>query len=119
MNAAALKEEGNACLKAGQLDEAIAKYSHALACEGIATETRLALLSNRALVFIRRGEHERCVEDCTAALALDSSHAKALYRRAQAHAALSQLPAALRDCRLLLLREPKNAEALALETKLK
>ena len=107
-----LKETGNAALKAGSFEAAIAAYTKALALD---PERKLAsasaLLGNRALAQLKLKKHEACVDDCTAALTLDPGYGKALYRRAQAREALDKLSDAFTDLRMLLNLEPSNKEA--------
>ena len=117
--AASLKAAGNASLKAGALDEAIGAYSRALSTPNLSATTRVALLSNRALAQLRLRQFAPCVDDCTAALALEPAHVKALYRRAQARAALGHLPTALHDTAAVIKLEPANAEARAMHVQLK
>lgn len=97
--AAQLKEEGNAKLKAGDKDAAIAKYTEGIteAQQEITDfqggsiddikplQTLLTqLFSNRAHVLLQTGRLQEAIEDCHQAIAVDTENGKAYWRGASA-----------------------------------
>eukprot|EP00051_Salpingoeca_urceolata_P022162 m.355392 g.355392 ORF g.355392 m.355392 type:complete len:369 (-) comp19923_c0_seq4:117-1223(-) len=70
--AEALKEEGNRLLKASMFDEALSKYS-----EAIALHPSAAVYCNRAAASTRVGEYADAIKDCRSALAIDPTYHKA------------------------------------------
>ena len=102
-----LKAAGNAAFAAKDFEAACSSYTEALAaCKDDALRT--SLLSNRAACYLKLKSFQNAVNDCTAVLSLDSSHTKALYRRAQAHEGLGNLAAAFKDASRLLSLDPKK-----------
>eukprot|EP01138_Halocafeteria_seosinensis_P003213 gb/GECG01003287.1/.p1 GENE.gb/GECG01003287.1/~~gb/GECG01003287.1/.p1 ORF type:complete len:281 (+),score=61.85 gb/GECG01003287.1/:1-843(+) len=93
------KEEGNAAYRDGEVDSAIDLYTQALSLAETHADDkdRGLLLCNRAQCFIRKGEYESTVEDCTTCLTLSKNNVKALFRRATALEKLGRLNEALRD----------------------
>jgi tetratricopeptide (TPR) repeat protein len=71
-----LKLEGNAALKDGNFDLALAKYTEAIAAD----PTEPTFYCNRAAVRSRRGEHDLAIPDCEKALSLDPKYASAYSR---------------------------------------
>ena len=146
MAAQGLKAEGNAFFKAGKLAEASGCYTRALdilagagagvgagagpgagAAGGGAEELKLkiACYVNRAACSLGKGPAEdvssldSVVEDCTAVLALDGGHVKALYRRALALERKGDEAGAFRDAAALVSIDPKNRPGLELARRLK
>lgn len=74
-----LKGRGNKLYSNKQYDQAVKLYSKALEFE-----QQAVFYSNRAACYTNLGQHEKVIEDCTAALNLDPSYIKALNRRAHA-----------------------------------
>ena len=117
---AELKRAGNASLKEGKLDEAVASYTSALSRDPDRQHAEASvLLANRALAHLKLENPVEAKVDCTAALALQPRYGKAYYRRAQAHEAIGALSDAFADVRELMSLEPKNKEAATLAGKLK
>ena len=114
--AEARKEDGNALFRAGKYAEALTAYADAFegAKRAGSTELMVTCLCNQAAVALKTHAYPRCVDDCTAALALQPDATKALYRRAQAHKATKDLAGAYKDLALLIKLQPANAEAVAL-----
>lgn len=82
------KERGNRAFALGQSSEALEAYAAALAAIGQGEgkeeqELRSTLHSNRAACYLQLKRFGECIEEATAALALNSHLIKALYRRAQ------------------------------------
>ena len=75
---------------------------------------------NRALCLGKIGEHLKAAEDCTAALDLDQTNAKALYRRAVCRRELGEVDAARQDAEHAagLLRGAAAGEAQVLAASL-
>lgn len=63
---ATMKAEGDAAFRAGDIDTAIDKFTSVLTIE----PNFVSCISNRAAVYMHKGELARCVADCTAALQL-------------------------------------------------
>ncbi|GAA5880681.1 hypothetical protein JCM3774_002793 [Rhodotorula dairenensis] len=77
--ALALKARGNKLYASKQYDDAIAYYTKAIECE-----EQAVFYSNRAACYTNLNQLDKVVEDCSAALRLDSQYVKALNRRATA-----------------------------------
>jgi len=80
MSAEALKAEGNTALKAGNFDEAIAKYTEAIALDA----SNKVFFSNRSAAYLSKGDAEKALEDAEQCLALDSAWAKGHVRKGAA-----------------------------------
>ena len=93
--AASLKAKGNSAYQARKFPTAIDYYTRAIA---VTPTPEPVFFSNRAACFVNVNppEHEKVVEDCDAALALDQKYLKALNRRATALEALERYEEALR-----------------------
>ena len=93
--AADLKAKGNKAYQARSFQEAIGFYSHAIA---VTPTPDAVFYSNRAACYVNLSppDHERVVEDCDKALAIDRNYVKALNRRAGALEALGRNEEALR-----------------------
>ena len=114
------KAAGNAKLKAGDMEAAVAAYTAGLALDPDRTSSEAtALLVNRALAHIKLSSFAACKDDCTEALRLHPGYGKAYYRRALAHEGLGALADAFKDVRELMRLEPANKEAVQLASKLK
>ncbi|CAI9116325.1 OLC1v1017440C1 [Oldenlandia corymbosa var. corymbosa] len=68
------------------------------------------LLCNRAACRSKLGQHEKAVEDCTAALYVRPSYSKARLRRADSNAKLERWEAALKDYEILIQEVPGEEE---------
>ncbi|KAL6300068.1 hypothetical protein BKA93DRAFT_741186, partial [Sparassis latifolia] len=79
--------QGNAAFKAGDFADAVGHYSAAMRAD--ARNPTFPL--NRAAAYLRLGKNEDAERDCGAVLSLDPRSVKALFRRAQARAALQKL----------------------------
>jgi tetratricopeptide (TPR) repeat protein len=107
----AAKAEGNALYSKGDYRGAIAKYTEALGHEGISDADRSTLLSNRAQALIKSHESIAAAEDCNAALALQPTNVKALFRRAVANEDLGSKAEAIADYQQVLKLEPAQSDA--------
>jgi tetratricopeptide (TPR) repeat protein len=104
--AAALKDQGNKLFQAKYFDDAISCYT-----QSIATHPTAVAYANRAMAYLKLGKYSEAEADCTAALQLDPTYAKAWHRRATAHKQLGKLLEAAADFEEVLRLEPSNASA--------
>lgn len=93
--AATLKAKGNSAYQQRKFPIAIDYYTRAIA---VTPTPEPVFFSNRAACYVNLNppQHEKVVEDCDAALALDRKYLKALNRRATALEALERYEEALR-----------------------
>lgn len=87
----ALKVEGNRAMAARQFDEAIKKYTDAIALDS----TSVVYLSNRAAAYSSASQHEKAVADAEKAIELDPNFSKAYSRLGLAKYALGDATAAM------------------------
>jgi tetratricopeptide (TPR) repeat protein len=113
-DAAALKEEGNDCFRAGDDVLAADKYSSALRSAHLTDDDRAVLLSNRAAVRMRERRWEDVIADTTRALTLRPGYTKALTRRKCAAEKKGDWAVAAKDAKEL---NAPSAEVAALELK--
>ncbi|TBU23389.1 ADP/ATP carrier receptor [Dichomitus squalens] len=94
--AASLKAKGNSAYQQRKFQTAIDYYTRAIA---VTPQPEPVFFSNRAACYVNLNppQHEKVVEDCDAALALDRKYIKALNRRATALESLERFEEALRD----------------------
>ncbi|EIM84818.1 mitochondrial outer membrane translocase receptor TOM70 [Stereum hirsutum FP-91666 SS1] len=94
--AGSLKLKGNKAYQGRRFTEAVEYYTRAI---DISPKPEPVFYSNRAACFVNMSppQHERVIEDCNTALALDSHYVKALNRRATALENLNRNEEALRD----------------------
>uniref|UniRef100_A0AAQ4QTD8 Sperm associated antigen 1 n=1 Tax=Gasterosteus aculeatus aculeatus TaxID=481459 RepID=A0AAQ4QTD8_GASAC len=103
---ARLKNEGNLLFKNGQFADALEKYSQAIQGyteSGIDSPDDLCTLySNRAACYLKDGNSQECIQDCTRALELQSFSLKPLLRRAMAYESLERYRKAYVDYKTVL-----------------
>uniref|UniRef100_H3D704 Sperm associated antigen 1 n=1 Tax=Tetraodon nigroviridis TaxID=99883 RepID=H3D704_TETNG len=103
---ARLKNEGNLLFKNGQFAEALEKYSAAIrgyGDSGIDSPEDLCILhSNRAACYLKDGNSQDCIQDCTKALELQPFSLKPLLRRAMAYESLERYRKAYVDYKTVL-----------------
>lgn len=101
-----LKQAGNECFRAGQYGEAATIYSQSiqqLEKSGQKKKEDLAILySNRAASYLKDGNCNECIKDCTESLELVPFGFKALLRRASAYEALERYRQAYVDYKTAL-----------------
>ncbi|CAM9855369.1 unnamed protein product, partial [Sphacelaria rigidula] len=119
-----LKAAGNKAFAAGDLDQALASYSSALAgcssdssAQGV--ELRATILTNRAAVLLKQGKAADCAADCSAALDCDPGRVKAYFRRAVARELLGEDGDALRDAKRAIELDPGNKDAVRAARRIK
>lgn len=103
--AALRREQGNAAFKEGSWAQAVVFYT-----QSVAAAPSAAALSNRAAAFLKLGEHEKALADAEAAVALEPSHVKALFRKGLALHALARYGEAARVLDAACALEPTNAQ---------
>jgi FK506-binding protein 4/5 len=139
------KEEGNRKFKAGKYRKALVRY-HKVFCfiKGLPrmgddmsqyasaagatplsadSETQVDALSatvhnNLAMTYLKLGEAEKAVDAADRCLKLQPKNIKALFRKAQAFAALNDTDAALGQCGALLALDPAHKTGLRLKARL-
>ncbi|XP_039548909.1 mitochondrial import receptor subunit TOM34 [Pimephales promelas] len=102
-----LKQAGNQCFRAGQYGEAVALYSQSIQqlekSGQKGNEEDLAILySNRAASYLKDGNCNECIKDCTESLKLVPFGYKALLRRASSYEALERYRHAYVDYKTVL-----------------
>ncbi|KAJ3598174.1 hypothetical protein NHX12_001687 [Muraenolepis orangiensis] len=103
---ARLKNEGNLLFKNGQFSDALGKYSQAITgCtdSGLDSPEDLCILySNRAACYLKDGNSQECIQDCTRALELHPFSLKPLLRRAIAYDSMERYRNAYADYKTVL-----------------
>ncbi|KAI2663875.1 Mitochondrial import receptor subunit TOM34 [Labeo rohita] len=101
-----LKQAGNDCFRAGQYGEAVNLYSQSIQLlekSGQKNKEDLGILySNRAASYLKDGNCNECIKDCTTSLELVPFGFKALLRRASAYEALERYRQAYVDYKTVL-----------------
>ena len=108
---AAHKDRGNSLYAKGDYNAAIAEYNQ---CAILLPLDPLPL-SNRAQCWLKLHQWSEADRDCTAALELDRTNVKALYRRAMARKELGKLAEAAADIDRVIGVEPANKPAVQLQ----
>jgi tetratricopeptide (TPR) repeat protein len=114
LNVESLKLTGNRFFKEGDYSKSAEFYSQALDLlntsnsEGF--ELSATLHSNRAASWLKLDLFDKCIDDCTAALALIPNDKKAYYRRALAFHKINENRKSLEDVKMLLYFDPNNVE---------
>uniref|UniRef100_A0A8C3B2W5 Unc-45 myosin chaperone A n=1 Tax=Cyclopterus lumpus TaxID=8103 RepID=A0A8C3B2W5_CYCLU len=104
---AALKEEGNALFKAGDIQGAVCCYTKAIKRSDSQAE-RAVLYRNRSACYLKQEEYSKAESDASKALDTDPGDVKARFRRAQAFQKLCRLDQAFLDAQRCAQVEPKN-----------
>ena len=106
----ALRADGNASFRRGDVLGAVETFTEALAH----VPNDVAALANRAAARLRLGEWAAAERDASACLSLDAKHEKALHRRAKARTGLGDHEGALSDLQALSALLPNHAETAAM-----
>lgn len=110
------KLEGNDLFKRGKIQEAIDRYTKAIAkCKDDdekQKEVKSDCYCNRAACYVQLYEPVKVRDDCNAALLLNPNNIKALLRRGQALEGLEKYKDALADFEAALRMDPNNAMGL-------
>ncbi|KAL1336635.1 hypothetical protein HN51_031001 [Arachis hypogaea] len=102
----AARSKGNELFKASRFSEACAAYG-----EGLERDPyNSVLLCNSAACRSKLGQYEKAAEDCTLALNLRPSYAKARLRRADCNAKLERWEASIQDYEILLKETPDDEQ---------
>jgi tetratricopeptide (TPR) repeat protein len=91
----AIKEEGNALHNQGKYAEAAEKYQAAKQnlhgnASASAQQVKMSCCLNLASCYLKTGQHDLVVEECSNVIQMDAKNLKALYRRGQAYAAMGR-----------------------------
>jgi len=114
-----LKEEGNALFKKGLFDDAVAKYSKALAlCSDQEDDLKITLQNNRAACYHQLSDFHAVVKDTTAVLNRHPKNFKALNRRMLALEPMERYEEALADARAVLRQDPRHETANRMQHRL-
>ncbi|KAK6523544.1 hypothetical protein TWF281_001525 [Arthrobotrys megalospora] len=110
------KEIGNQAVRNGKLREGIKWYTKGLSILASKPEEpnaalKVALLTNRALVYIYLEYYELSLQDTEAALAIDLTNEKALYRKAKSLYSLRRYGKCGNTLNKLLAHHPDNQQA--------
>ncbi|KAJ3530602.1 hypothetical protein NM688_g7685 [Phlebia brevispora] len=123
-----LKDEGNTAFRAGNMEEAVAKYGEALERigesedEGKGGYIRAMLLSNRATTFLKMGKDEDALTDADASIELNPTTFKVYRTRARANLHLEKYEAAVGDFKSAIEyaeNEGSDSDVRALRSELK
>ena len=105
-------------MKAGSYEEALGVYSEALQAGGAGGAAHHLLLANRSLCLLKLGRAEEAWHDADAALCLEPTYTKALYRRAQCEAQRGYVASALRSLARARELDPEDKAIRTLEAEL-
>jgi len=106
------KEEGNAFLKEGKMQDAVKSYTEALKlCKDDDTATKAQCYNNRAHCYVQLYEPTKVIEDCSACLNIEPFNVKALLRRGFAYEQLEKMQSAMSDFNQVILVDPSNKKA--------
>jgi len=108
------KTVGNDLFRSGQYSDALSQYEVAIqiAPEGALSEDLISKCHyNRATCFAKLGKFNDTIKECTKALELDSSYAKALIRRSEAHEKLEHYDEAIADMKKTVELDSSNLQA--------
>jgi Tfp pilus assembly protein PilF len=97
---------GEALVRSGKTEEALAEFNHAIALDPHHAEA----LYDRALLYQREGQHQQAVEDFTSANGLTPLRAEPLLGRAISYLALDKFKEAAGDLDEAVQADPQNAQ---------
>lgn len=105
-----LKDQGNVAFKDGNWLKALQYYTSALDLLKENIRDKSILYKNRAAVYIKLGEFENAIRDCSASLDIVANDPKALFRRCCAYEGLGKYEEAYIDGKQCLSSDPSNKE---------
>lgn len=105
--ALALKKAGNDRYKAEDFEEAIAFYSAALQ-----VKKDPVFYSNRSACYAALNQHEKVIEDATAAINIKRDYVKCILRRANSYEALEMYPESMYDLTALTIFGGFNSKSV-------
>lgn len=97
------KIKGNESYKNTDYDQAIEHYTNSIEIKPIATT-----YTNRAMAHIKIKNYGHAIDDCKAALKLDTNNIKAFVRLAEAYEFLKKFPEAIENVDKALILNPNN-----------
>merc|ERR1719502_1132852 len=103
-----IKKAGNDAFSSGRYDEAIERYTEAIAVDPDNVDLNLTLYTNRATAKFKSGNFTGAMEDTNTALEIQPRHLKALLRRAACKLELEDSPGAISDYEEAREIEPKD-----------
>nr|QBH73889.1 fk506-binding protein [Frankliniella cephalica] len=114
------KEKGTKYFKSGNYKLAVKMYKKIIEylsgdSDTDSADAKALLLAgylNAALCYLKLNENKEAVDQCTAALNLDSQNEKGLYRRGQGYLALAEPELAKKDFEAVVALAPENKAAL-------
>ena len=106
------KNKGNDCLRVEEFEDALHHYSKSIELDPV-----LATYNNRALVHLKLNNYDRCIDDCSKSLAIETNF-KALLRRSQAYFSIGKYQNATIDVDQAIEIEPSSNEAFSLRKKI-
>ncbi|KAH6897204.1 hypothetical protein B0T10DRAFT_179603 [Thelonectria olida] len=107
-----MKEDGNAAFKAGQLPEAIQKYTDALEIDPTNKSMNAKLLQNRAQCRIKLKEYAEAIADSERAIKLDPSYIKARKTKANATGLSGKWEDAVNEWKAIHELDPEDRNVL-------
>jgi tetratricopeptide (TPR) repeat protein len=113
------KQRGNSLFSANQYAESIQQYTDALTHADDVPNIRKILYCNRAASFKELKKYREGVDDCTNAISIDPTFAKAYTRRARCLLALECFDGATRDFNKAMRLSSSPEEARNLEAELR
>eukprot|EP01130_Rhizamoeba_saxonica_P001921 TRINITY_DN1173_c1_g1_i1.p1 TRINITY_DN1173_c1_g1~~TRINITY_DN1173_c1_g1_i1.p1 ORF type:complete len:192 (-),score=56.07 TRINITY_DN1173_c1_g1_i1:40-615(-) len=105
------KEAGNEYYIAGDIPEAIIRYSKGIEIAPDDSNIKSVLYSNRAACYTRLENWDNVVKDCELSLEINPEYIRPLLRRAAAQQQLEEYRESLKDYNKILELDPTNKEA--------
>lgn len=106
------KQTGNSLFSKRDFGESVAAYTTAINADLTNGRILRILYCNRAAANKELGRYKEGIEDCTKAIELDVTFAKAYARRARCHQHLTDFPAAIADFKSALKFDPQDRDLL-------